>query len=167
MLPSGRDSGNNFGLFSVSFFEGRISYIRAACNYPTRNVNFKSWISDIWLQSVSYNRVTYQGNVQKQYEVLLKDGDSLAQGGIEKISQAALFINMVMKIVSARPFSLVCSAAALTLPLIWVDKVLRNPQKEVFKSKASKSKKWLEKKAKLQLLLSLPQLDSNPKPFDL
>ena len=35
-----RDSGNDFGRFSVSFFEGRISYIRASCNYPTRNANF-------------------------------------------------------------------------------------------------------------------------------
>ena len=53
-LSRGRDSGNDFGHFSVSFFEGRISYIRAACNYPTRNANFKSWISDIRLQSVSF-----------------------------------------------------------------------------------------------------------------
>ena len=45
----GRDIGNDFGRFSVSFFEGRISYIRAACNYPTSNANFKSWISDIRL----------------------------------------------------------------------------------------------------------------------
>ena len=37
----GRHSGNDFGRFSVSFFEGRISYIRAACNYPTRNANLK------------------------------------------------------------------------------------------------------------------------------
>ena len=50
----GRDSGNDFGRFSVSFFEGRISYIRAACNYPTRNANFKSRISDIRLQSISF-----------------------------------------------------------------------------------------------------------------
>ena len=35
-------------------FEGRISYIRAACNYHTRNANFKSRISDIQLQSVSF-----------------------------------------------------------------------------------------------------------------
>ena len=28
-----RDSGNDFGRFSVSFFEGRISYIRAAYRY--------------------------------------------------------------------------------------------------------------------------------------
>ena len=49
-----RDSGNDFGRFSVSFFEGRISYIRAACNYPTRNANLKSRISDIWLQSVLF-----------------------------------------------------------------------------------------------------------------
>ena len=44
--PQGRDSGNDFRLFSVSFFEGRISYIRAVCNYPTRNAIFKSWITD-------------------------------------------------------------------------------------------------------------------------
>ena len=30
-------------------FEGRILYIRGACNYPTRSVNFKSWIFDIQL----------------------------------------------------------------------------------------------------------------------
>ena len=24
----------------VSFFEGRISYIRVSCNYPTKNANF-------------------------------------------------------------------------------------------------------------------------------
>ena len=39
----GRDSGNDFGCFLVS-------YIRAACNYPTRNANLKSCISDIRLQ---------------------------------------------------------------------------------------------------------------------
>ena len=49
--PESRGSGNDFGRFSVSFFEGRISYIRAACNYPIRNANFKSWISDIQLLS--------------------------------------------------------------------------------------------------------------------
>ena len=43
----GRDSGNNFGRFSVPFLEGRVSDIRAACIYPTRNANFKSRISDI------------------------------------------------------------------------------------------------------------------------
>ena len=49
--PESRGSGNDFGRFSISFFEGRISYIRAACNYPIRNANFKSWISDIQLLS--------------------------------------------------------------------------------------------------------------------
>ena len=43
--PPARDSGNDFGRFSVSF-----SYIQVACNYPTRNANFKSRISDIWLK---------------------------------------------------------------------------------------------------------------------
>ena len=37
--PTTRNSGNDFGRFPVSFFEGRISYIWAACNYPTRNAN--------------------------------------------------------------------------------------------------------------------------------
>ena len=49
MRVMARDSGNDFGRFSVSFFEGRISYIRAACNYPTRNANFKSRISDMFI----------------------------------------------------------------------------------------------------------------------
>ena len=31
-----RDSGNDFGRFSVSFFEGRISYIRAVYIRPKR-----------------------------------------------------------------------------------------------------------------------------------
>ena len=42
------------GRFSFSFFEGRISYIRASCNYPTRNAHSKTRISDIRLQSVSF-----------------------------------------------------------------------------------------------------------------
>ena len=36
------------------FFEGRISYIRGACNYPTINANFESQFSDIRLKSVSF-----------------------------------------------------------------------------------------------------------------
>ena len=48
----GRDSGNDFGRFSVLFLEGRILDIHAACNYPTRNTNFKSRISDILLKSI-------------------------------------------------------------------------------------------------------------------
>ena len=49
-----RDSGNDFVCFSVPFLEGRISDIRAARNYPTRNANFKSLISDIQLKSVLF-----------------------------------------------------------------------------------------------------------------
>ena len=49
-----RDIGNNFGPFSVPFPEDRISYIRAACNYSTRNANFKRRFSDIRLKSVSF-----------------------------------------------------------------------------------------------------------------
>ena len=41
LLPGGRGSGNHFGHFSISFFEGQISYIRAACNYPTGTQTFK------------------------------------------------------------------------------------------------------------------------------
>ena len=33
VLPWSRDSGNDFGRFSVPFPEGRISDIRVACNY--------------------------------------------------------------------------------------------------------------------------------------
>ena len=36
----GRDSGNDFDCFLVPLLEGRISNIRAACIYPTRNANF-------------------------------------------------------------------------------------------------------------------------------
>ena len=52
--PGGRVSGNDFGRYLVPFLEGRISDIRAAYNYPTRNANFKSRISDIRLKSVSF-----------------------------------------------------------------------------------------------------------------
>ena len=52
--PANRDSGNDFGRYSVPFLDCRISDIRAACNYPTRYANFKSWISDIPLKSVSF-----------------------------------------------------------------------------------------------------------------
>ena len=51
---AGRDSGNNFGRFSVPFLEGWISYIRAAYNYPTRYINFQSRFLDIRLKSVSF-----------------------------------------------------------------------------------------------------------------
>ena len=50
----GRESGKDFVRFSVPFLEGRISDVRAAFNYPTRNTNFKSWIQDIRLKSVSF-----------------------------------------------------------------------------------------------------------------
>ena len=50
----GRDSGNDFVHFSVPFLEGRILDIRAACNYPTRNANFKNRISDFRLKLVSF-----------------------------------------------------------------------------------------------------------------
>ena len=40
LLPT-RENGNDIGCFSVSFLEGRISNIHAACNYPTRNANLK------------------------------------------------------------------------------------------------------------------------------
>ena len=53
-LIGSRDSGNDFGRFLVPFPEGRISDIRVACNYPTRNANFKSQISDIRLKSVLF-----------------------------------------------------------------------------------------------------------------
>ena len=56
-----RDSGNDFGRFSVSFIEGRILNIWAACNYPTRNANFKSWISDIRLKWKSFSWVFKRG----------------------------------------------------------------------------------------------------------
>ena len=36
------------------FLRGRVSYIRDACNYRNRTANFKSWISVICLQSVSF-----------------------------------------------------------------------------------------------------------------
>ena len=54
-----RDSGNDFVRFSVPFLEGRISNIRAACNYPTRNTNLKSRISDIRLKSIGFSFLTY------------------------------------------------------------------------------------------------------------
>ena len=38
----------------MRFFEGWISHILAACNYPTRNANFKSRFSDNWLKLVSF-----------------------------------------------------------------------------------------------------------------
>ena len=53
-LAACRDSGNDFGHFSVPFFSGRISDIRAACNYPTRNANFKSWFLYIRIKSVLF-----------------------------------------------------------------------------------------------------------------
>ena len=53
-LPGHRDSGYDFVHFQVPFLEGRISDICAACDYPTRNANFKSRISDIPLKSVSF-----------------------------------------------------------------------------------------------------------------
>ena len=49
-----RDSGNNFGRFLVSFFEGWILYIWATFNYPMRIANFESQILDIQLQSVFF-----------------------------------------------------------------------------------------------------------------
>ena len=48
----GRDSGNDFGRFSVPFLEGRISDICAACNFPTRYANLKSQILDIRLKFI-------------------------------------------------------------------------------------------------------------------
>ena len=45
--PESRGSGNNFGRFSVSFFEGCILYILAGCNYPTRERKSKKVCSRI------------------------------------------------------------------------------------------------------------------------
>ena len=41
-----RDSVNDFDGFLFPSREGRISDIRAACNYPIRNANFKSCFLD-------------------------------------------------------------------------------------------------------------------------
>ena len=48
-LVTGRDSGNDFGHLSVPFLE---DWICAACNYPTRNTNFKKQILDNRLKLV-------------------------------------------------------------------------------------------------------------------
>ena len=49
-----RDSGNDFDWFSFPFLESWILDTWAACNYPTRNANFKSRFSDIRLKMVSF-----------------------------------------------------------------------------------------------------------------
>ena len=61
-----RDSGNDFVRFSVPFLEGRISNIRTGCNYPTRNANFKSWISDFWFKSVLFLVSHYKCRISTQ-----------------------------------------------------------------------------------------------------
>ena len=43
--PAGRDSGNDFGRFSVPFFEGRISDICGACVYVTSFSNISYCIN--------------------------------------------------------------------------------------------------------------------------
>ena len=74
-----RDSGNDFGRFSVSFFEGRISYIWAACKYPTRNVNFQSRISDIGFVSSFSNFMSHLVvlNENDQYATQSRENESL------------------------------------------------------------------------------------------
>ena len=66
-------------------FEGRISYIRAACNYHTRNVNFESRISDIRLQII----VRYQPKKirRRSYEQKLNENDQYATQSRENESR--------------------------------------------------------------------------------
>ena len=50
--PVGRDSWNYFGRLWVPYLEGWILDIQAACNYPTKNANFKSWFCFLFLTFV-------------------------------------------------------------------------------------------------------------------